>query len=744
MEKGSDRENFENISRMFNPANIAIVGVAAEGFSFGRSILLSHLAIGYEGKLYPVNKRGGVTEGLKIYPSIEEIPGKIDFAVIAIPAGNVPSAVESCLKKGAAGVEILSSGFSETGTDEGIALENELRLIAARGIRILGPNCFGIYCPKSGQTLIPGPELSREPGGVAFLSQSGGHTVDFALIGKWRGVRFSKAVSFGNGCDLRETELIRYLIWDDETKIICLYIEGVDNGTDFFSAVKDAGMEKPVLIIKGGLSDSGSRAAASHTASMGGSRVIWEAALRQCNAIQLENIEEMADVSLAFSMIPAREYSGCAIVGGGGALGIAAADAAESFGLKIPPLRDDLKSSIMELLPKPGSSSANPIDVANPFVPPKTVKEILLRASEDENIDVQILVFLIYHFKAQKDVMGAESMKSFTPGRELAGVCREVVKISGKPVLLVLPNYRQEESAMDLEETVRETRRFFIEAGIPVYDDVRNALRAVSAVSKYTRNRRMLNEVTRKTADVKPESSEIKSARGNFRETIVEASSKGNSALNEYESKLILDSYAIPVTKEKIACSLSEALLYAREIGYPVALKGSSRTLTHKTGHGLIELGINNDKDLEIAYRKVEEHGKGLLDGMLIQQMIRGDREFVAGLIRDSQFGPCVMFGLGGIYTEVLKDVSFRIAPLELRDAHSMMDEIKGGKLLDAFRGKPAVNRDIMAEILVNLGRIGIENPEIDEIDINPLIIEDGEPVAVDALVILKQNIRII
>jgi acyl-CoA synthetase (NDP forming) len=483
-------DKLENLDRLFNPASIAIVGVSAEGAGFGRSILLSHIAIGYEGKLYPVNKSGGTIAGLPIYPSIDDIPGPIDFAIIAVPMHFVPEVIEACRRKGAAGVEVLSSGFRETGTPEGIALEEEIKTIAQKGIRVLGPNCFGIYCPRSGQTLLPGPDLSREPGGVAFLSQSGGHSIDVGHIGKWRGVRFSKVVSFGNGCDLRETEMLRYLLHDRDTEVICMYIEGVADGREFFSTMQETGRKKPVVVIKGGLSESGSRAVASHTASLSGQRGIWEAALRQCNAAQVENIEEMMDTALAFSLLPEGEYHGCTITGGGGALGIAAADAAESFGLSIPSLRNDLQASIMELLPKPGSSAANPIDIANPHVPPKIIKEALICASEDENIDIHIVISLLYHLKALKYTLGAETIRSISPHRELAEACREAMYRGGKPVVLILPNHKQEEDSLEVEEIIRETRRLFIEAGMPVYDDVKNALRAISSVSAYYRRRK--------------------------------------------------------------------------------------------------------------------------------------------------------------------------------------------------------------------------------------------------------------
>ncbi len=477
------------LDRMFMPESVAVVGVSAEGFGFGRGILLSLQAIGYEGRLYPVNTRGGSINGMRIYPSVEDIPGNIDFAIIAVPAQKVPSTLEACRKKGAVGAEILSSGFRELGTPEGIALEEKLQAISKQGIRVLGPNCFGIYCPKSGLTMLPGPDLSREPGNVALLSQSGGLSVDFGFTGMWRGIRFSKVISFGNGCDLRETEMLRYLSHDPETKVICMYVEGVNDGREFLSALKEATREKPVIVIKGGLSDSGSRAAASHTASLGGQRVIWEAALRQCNATQVQNFNEMNDAALAFSLLPHRDYRGCSITGGGGALGIAAADAAESFGLNVPRLREDLQSVIFDILPKPGSSAANPIDIANPFVAPQSIREILIHASKDDNIDIHIVTQLLYHYKSLQVTMGAKSIKDITPYKELAGVCREAMDIGGKPVVLVLPNIRQEEEDIGIEEMLRETRRLFTEAGMPVFDDAGNALRAVASVARYYRSK---------------------------------------------------------------------------------------------------------------------------------------------------------------------------------------------------------------------------------------------------------------
>ena len=490
MTKNDDLKKFADLDRIFEQRSIAVVGVSGEGFGFGRGIFLSLRSIGYEGKLYPVNKRGGTIAGIKIYHSIEDISDKIDFAIIAVPAHLVPSALEACRVKGAVGAEILSAGFSETGTPEGIALEEEIKTVAARGIRVIGPNCFGIYCPKSGLTMLPGPDLSRKPGGVAVLSQSGGLSIDFGYMGKWRGIQFSKVVSFGNGCDLRETEMLRYLRRDPETKVICMYIEGVSDGREFFTALKETAAEKPVIVIKGGLSESGSRAVASHTASLGGKRAIWEAALRQCHVTQVENLEEMSDTALAFSLLPVREYKGCSIMGGGGALGIAAADTAESFGINVPGLRKDLQAKILEVLPKPGSSATNPIDIANPYVRPEYIREILLNASRDENIDFHVIIQLLYHYKSLQLAMGNVKLADITPYKELAKVCCESMDIGKKPVLMILPNIRQDEDDIEIEEVIREARRLFTEAGIPVFDNVKNALSAVAAVSRYYRYHR--------------------------------------------------------------------------------------------------------------------------------------------------------------------------------------------------------------------------------------------------------------
>ncbi len=472
--------------RIFHPRAIAILGVSADenGTGFGAGMLRSISAMGFEGKIYPVNPKGGMLSGIPIYKMVEDIPDQVDFAVIAVNARYVPDALEACRKIGVAGAEILSSGFSELGTEEGKELERQIQKIAARGIRVVGPNCFGIYCPKSGLTLLPGPDLSRESGSVAFVAQSGGMSIDLAHAGKWMGIRFSKMVSFGNGADLRESELLNYFANDPETGVISMYIEGIKHGDHFFRELKAATSKKPVIVFKGGLSKAGARSVASHTASMGGSRVIWQSMLKHAGAIQVHDTEELAQTTLAFSILPPRTYKGISIVGGGGAIGVTACDAAEKYDIDVPALPPDLQEQVGSMLPKPGSSAINPIDVANPFVAPQFLKEAMLGAAQDDRIELQIIVSLLFHYKTIA-IMFDKPVKEVAPYRELTQCVRDVVDQTGKPVIAVLPNMKRGLDNMDITELIALTRQEYIARGIPVFDELHDAIRAISHINTY-------------------------------------------------------------------------------------------------------------------------------------------------------------------------------------------------------------------------------------------------------------------
>jgi acyl-CoA synthetase (NDP forming) len=480
MQKTTDFE------RIFHPRRLAIVGVSAEGGArgFGIGMLTGLKAMNFEGEIFPVNPKGGEFAGVTFYRRVEDIPGEIDFAIIAVSAKDVPDALDACRKKGAAGAEILSAGFSELGTEEGKLLENKIREVAAKGIRVVGPNCFGIYCPRSGLTLLPGPDLSRESGPVAFLSQSGGMAIDLAHKGKWMGLKFSKVISFGNGADLREVDLLNYFADDAETGVVGMYVEGIKDGDAFFQAIKKTTNKKPVVVCKGGLSAAGRRMVVSHTASMGGSRIIWQSVLRQVNAVQVQDLEELAEACLAFCFLPQEVFKRLSIVGGGGALGVTACDAAENFGMEVPPLKQKIRERVENLLPKPGSSGTNPIDVANPFVEPKILKEVLRTAALDEQIDLQIIISLLYHYKTMARTMG-KPVAQVAPYRELAESISDVVKETKKPVIVVLANPKRGVDDLDIVEMLALARKEFLSRGLPVFDELHDAIRAVGHVNTY-------------------------------------------------------------------------------------------------------------------------------------------------------------------------------------------------------------------------------------------------------------------
>jgi acyl-CoA synthetase (NDP forming) len=478
-----------DFERIFHPKRIAIIGVSTAGFGFGSGIFYALKSMGFEGEIFLVNPKGGTLHGVPILTHVAQIPGSIDFAIVAVKATAVPEVVEACRQKGAAGVEVFSSGFKELGTAEGLALEQALVQVAARGIRVIGPNCFGIYCPQSGLTVLPGPDLSRESGPVGFVSQSGGMAIDFANIGKSIGLKFSKVVSFGNGADLRETELLRYLGEDPQTGIITMYIEGVADGDAFFSALQAAARKKPVIVYKGGLSDAGARAVQSHTASMGGSRRIWQSILRQAGAVQVRDLPEMSQAAYAFMLLPRRTFKNICVLGGGGALGVAAADAAAAFGVDIPPFAPDLAGRIEALLPRPGSSAVNPVDVANPFVPPQVLKEVLRLSGQDARIDLQIFISLLSHYKNTARLTG-RPVKEVAPYRELAEDFRQVADETGKPIVVVLPNPRRGLDHLDVVEMITMARNVFTQQGIAVFDDLHEALRAIGHTNTYYGGRR--------------------------------------------------------------------------------------------------------------------------------------------------------------------------------------------------------------------------------------------------------------
>jgi acyl-CoA synthetase (NDP forming) len=417
---------------------------------------------------------------LKTYPNVKYIPDSIDLAFITVPASAVPEVLEDCVAKNVGAVVILTAGFGETGKEEGRKLEREIAKISKEeGLRVVGPNCFGIYCPSSGLTLLPGANFSRESGNVAFLSQSGGYAERFCQEAKGWGIRFSKVVSYGNACDLNETDFTEYLAEDPETEIIALYLEGVKGGERFLETVRDVSEEKPVIVWKGGLSEGGGRAVTSHTGALGGRKDIWDAFFRQTGAVRVNSLEELIDTTIIFQHLSSSCGRRFAVIGTGGGTGVAAADSCERAGLRVPAFNTKTLEQLQALIPPVGASIQNPIDLGNPWTPPSTYRRIIKVASSDSQIDASIIV--MWHlplFHARRELM----WEFF---QQVIEVPITIGEKQRKPVVMVLCATPTEVEMLEVEGEWRRIKNRYLSAGIPVFPTVERAAKALSNFVAY-------------------------------------------------------------------------------------------------------------------------------------------------------------------------------------------------------------------------------------------------------------------
>ena len=431
--------------------------------------------------------RVGRSNGLKIYKSLSDVDGPVDLVAISVPAKAVPAILRECLKKGVAGVQINSSGFAETGTPEGLVLEAEVSEIAAKGLRIVGPNCFGIHCPKGKITLIPGYRFSKESGSLAFISQSGGVASDFGYEARFRGLGLSKVISYGNGCDLEAVELLDYLADDPETETIAAYIEGVRNGRRFLDLLKKVTPKKPVVIWKAGLTPLGSRAAKSHTGSLAGEAEIWKGALTQVGAIAVQGLEEMMDALVALRYLKQRGPR-IAMLGGGGAIGVFISDLAYRLGLEIPRFSKETQKRLRTYFPAPGNSMANPLDTGTPVLPFKTVLDLTREVLTREPVDVLIIVLLLQSLEVILPtfmrISGQEPPPRGSYFQELLEGLIGLKKETDKDLIMVFNNTAYFPEDLEVEGVSRKMQDLYQKAGIPVFPSAERALRGIHLVQR--------------------------------------------------------------------------------------------------------------------------------------------------------------------------------------------------------------------------------------------------------------------
>ena len=473
----------DQLDRMFNPRGLAFFGGIASPMAFGHLIALSQIRYGYKGNLYPISPKGGEIAGHKIFKSLDEVQGPIDLACVSVPARAVPEVLQDCLNHGVNGVQVHSSGFAETGKREGVELQKKLDQIAREGLRIVGPNCFGLHCPKGGITLLPGSDFSKAPGPVALVSQSGGVATDFGYAAQSAGMRLSKVISFGNGCDVDAVELMEYMGTDPDTRYIAAYLEGIRDGARFLDAVKKAVRTKPVAVWKAGLTPLGERAAQSHTGSLAGGPAIWKGVLAQAGASSVQGLDEAVDALTAHYYLK-KPGPRIAVVGGGGAIGVFSCDLASQWRLDLPRFSDTTRRHLRRHFPTPGNSMANPLDTGSPVIPLETMQASIQKIARNEPIDVVVVILLMRPLELEvRRFMAMAGMDAPPPGiylEQLLGHLVEIKRETGKDIAVVLENRAGQQEEMDVEATRRRMRDRYQSHGFPVFCSAKRALRGIS------------------------------------------------------------------------------------------------------------------------------------------------------------------------------------------------------------------------------------------------------------------------
>lgn len=726
--------NNKELDYFFHPKSMAVIGASEVLNSYGARYIQALLDIGFKGKLYAVNHSGEEVLGHKIFRKITDVPDPVELVSICVAARFIPNILRECLEKGVKAAIVLSAGFSESG-EEGLALEREIVEIASRGIRVMGPNCFGTYCPSGRITIVPGGSFPKQSGGVALITQSGQLSEGITARSFGEGIRYSMVASYGNACNINEADLLEFLMDDEETKVFTSYIEGVREGHRFFEIARNNSGKKPIILWKVGLTQSGAAAASSHTGSLAGGNTVWDTFFRQTHAIQARSMEESIETSAGFLCLPEGCGLNTALISGGGAGTVIGADACENAGMKMPAFKQETLIKLRELLPAIGTSINNPLDIGNPHPPLGLFRSLLEAVAADDNIDVIIIRRIFFSIKVSK-IFSGTTAPSYEEQQELLEIPVNLKKKFNKPVVIILPEELTSVETIDIEEERRKIRDYFFSHGIPVYLTEQKTFTALGNLAKF--NQRIGKKIVFETN---------KYSLSKARKKVLETIKKSNTAvLDEMQCKSIVKDAGIKVTMPILASTQKEAVAASNKLGYPVVMKIISPQITHKSDIGGVKLGLHNASDVKKAYDGImsavkKKAPKAVIDGVSIQKTAKKGMELVIGMTKDPQFGAMLMFGVGGTLVEIIKDISFRCVPLTREDAGDMIRQIKAYRLFEGYRGQPAVDIKYMEELLMRLSAFIEQNPEIKEMDINPLFAYNKGAVAVDARIILEEGI---
>lgn len=691
----------ESLRPLFWPKSVAVLGASNEPSRIGGRPIRYLKEGGFPGPIWPVNTKGGTIQGLPAFKTLDELPEAPECLIVAVPAAAVCDAVESAAKRGTKAAVVFSAGFAEADAP-GKALQDRLVGIAREtGCRVVGPNCLGLFNSRHGYAPTFTASLDHghpTPGVVGMVSQSGAYGSHLFVLTRDRNIGMSCWLTTGNECDVDVSDTIAYFADDPETKVIAAYVEGIKDRDRFLSALERArAAKKPVVMMKVGSSVVGAAAAASHTASLAGTDVVYDAALKQLGVHRAETTEEMLDVVYAATrgIFPETNRLGIVTISGGA--GVLMADAAERHGIDVAPMPEAAQARLKAILPF--AAVRNPVDTTAQFFNDMSLVTEFTRTLLAEGGYGAIAAFVT----------------AIPRNRETGGKLKDAL-------MKATADYRDRLLIMCMLASPEMTREFEA-AGYLCFEDPSRAVAAFGALARFGRS------FARGAGSPPP---------------TLPAGAKPipvGASLGEAEAKALLASAGVPVAKEGLAGTAEEAVAAAESIGYPVVLKIASADILHKTEIGGVRLDLADASEVRVAFGEImararTEKPKAQIDGCLVAPMIKGGVETILGVVHDAAFGPVVMFGLGGIFAEVLKDVTFRIAPFGLDEARAMIREVKGFPLLDGARGKPKLDQEALAQALAALSVYAHANADrIRSIDVNPFIVLEKGAVAVDGLI---------
>ena len=693
----------QRLDHIMKPRSIAVIGASTKAHTIGSDIMKRLQEYGFTGPIYPVNPKGGVIEGLQAYPTVLDVPGDVDLAIVVVNSKFVLQTIDQCHEKGIKGLVIITAGFKETGS-EGLKAEQALlEKIRAYGMRCVGPNCLGVVNTHP-SIRMDGcfAEALPERGDIGFVSQSGALGGGILNILKDLNLGFAQFISIGNQADINAETAMEYWENEEDVKQILLYMESIQNPANFRRLATRISKKKPILALKAGRSAAGASAASSHTGSLAGADMAADALLRQSGVIREFSLKNLFATAKMFSNCPLPKGDRVVIMTNSGGPGIMATDAVCEYGMQMAQLSDETKAKLRSFLPA-AASVKNPVDMIA-SAPLEHYRQTLETLLADENVDMIMAIYL--PFLGLKDIDVAKALmeiKAQNLEKPIVGVFmtnNEFFKQLAD-MDVNMPFFMYAEEAVDGMNRLNQ-QRLWVEK--PIGEEVRF---------------------------------DVDQARA--RAIMAEAVAEGRDQLSTRESIDVLEAYGVRVCQAGFARTEDEAVAIADRIGYPIVMKMTSKTTSHKTDVGGVRVNIGSADALRAQYQdlvaKLEERGllEGL-EGVIIQEMVKGSREMVCGIATDPQYGPQLMFGLGGVFIEVMKDVTFRIAPITDVDAHEMVRSVKAYKLLQGARGTTPAQIDQIESTLLRLSQLVSDFTFIDELDINPLIISEknGEAIAVD------------